>query len=469
MSYITETVHGEVVTGGELTTASDVKLDIKTIRDRIPAHCFQPSTLRSMSFVVRDLAIFVGLLYLALHVDRTANVYVSALTRYVVYPYAAGIAMTGLWVLAHEAGHGAFSTNKKVADTVGFIIHSALMSPYFAWRSSHGRHHQFANNVSIDLNYVPPSREEYRTLFSGRSHVENTSKTTSHKDEGDHGHDMHNDNFEDAPFVVFWRIILQQVIGWHWYLISHITAGPNSVSTGALSALAGLISPKKSRGWWDNSHFMPNSSLFRPDEFWDIVLSDVGLLAMMGTVYNLAQLYGYHTILWTYILPLMWVNHWIVMITYLHHTHTSLPKYTPESWTYLRGALATVDRDPGFILRHMTHHIIDLHVVHHLFPRVPHYHAQEATDAMKPLLGEYYHSDKTSYWGALWTAFTKCQWVEPDPQKTLQANVYSSGKGDDAGEVARRKAIDEQGVLWYRSGQMPPPVVRMRSSDNLAV
>ncbi|KAI0429812.1 hypothetical protein F5Y09DRAFT_342250 [Xylaria sp. FL1042] len=359
MSYVTETIHGEVVTGGELTINSDVKLDIKTIRDSIPEHCFRPSTLRSMSFVVRDFAVFIGLLYGALYVDKTANIYVSALTRYVVYPYAAGIAMTGLWVLAHEAGHGAFSTNKKVADTVGFIIHSALMSPYFAWRSSHARHHQFANNVSIDLNYVPPSREEYRTLFSGRSHVERVKG-----DESEHGHDMLNDNFEDAPFVVFWRIILQQVIGWHWYLLSHITAGPDSVSTDASSAL----SPKKSRGWWDNSHFMPNSSLFRPDEFWDIVLSDVGLLSMIGIVYKLGQMYGFHTMLWTYILPLMWVNHWIVMITYLHHTHTSLPKYTPESWTYLRGALATVDRDPGFILRHMTHHIIDLHVVHHLFP-----------------------------------------------------------------------------------------------------
>ncbi|KAI1281123.1 fatty acid desaturase-domain-containing protein [Xylaria sp. FL0933] len=434
MSYVTETIHGEVVTGGELTTNSDVKLDIKTIRDSIPAHCFRPSTLRSLSFVVRDAAVFVGLLYGALYIDKTANPYVSALTRYVVYPYAAGIAMTGLWVLAHEAGHGAFSTNKKVADTVGFIIHSALMSPYFAWRSSHARHHQFANNVSIDLNYVPPSREEYRTLFSGRSHVE---RVKVEDDEHEHEHDM-NDNFEDAPFVVFWRIILQQ-------------------------------SPKKSRGWWDNSHFMPNSSLFRPDEFWDIALSDVGLLAMMGIVYNLGKMYGFHTILWTYILPLMWVNHWIVMITYLHHTHTDLPKYTPESWTYLRGALATVDRDPGFILRHMTHHIIDLHVVHHLFPRVPHYHAQEATDAMKPILGEYYHSDKTSYWGALWNAFTKCQWVEPDADKTLKANVYTNGKGQDAEEAARRKAIDEQGVLWYRSGRMPLPVVKMRSSDKLTV
>jgi hypothetical protein len=53
--------------------------------------------------------------------------------------------------------------------------------------------------------------------------------------------------------------------------------------------------------------------------------------------------------------------------------------------------------------------------------RIPHYHAQEATDAMKPLLGEYYHSDKTSYWGALWKAFTECQWIAPDPEKTAKA------------------------------------------------
>jgi bifunctional Delta-12/omega-3 fatty acid desaturase len=57
-----------------------------------------------------------------------------------------------------------------------------------------------------------------------------------------------------------------------------------------------------------------------------------------------------------------------VMITYLHHTSPELPKYTPEAWTFMRGALATVDRDPGFLLRHLFHHIVDLHVVHHLFP-----------------------------------------------------------------------------------------------------
>ncbi|KAI1503075.1 delta-12 fatty acid desaturas-like protein [Biscogniauxia marginata] len=427
--YTTETIHSAVVKGGEIETVSRDKIDIKILRDRIPTHCFQPSTLRSLSWAIHDLAIFSALLVGTLHLEKWVDGWSLFLVRYALYPYAAGICLTGLWVLGHEAGHGAFSTNKTIANSVGFVIHSALMSPYFAWRSSHARHHQYANNISTDLNYVPPLREEYKTMF------------TLGKNEA------WDDLMEDAPVVVFLRILLQQVIGWPWYLLSHITAGPNS-------------SPKKPRGWWDNSHFLPNSSLFRSDEFWNIVASDLGLITMGTTVYTLGQKFGLQTMLWTYILPLIWVNHWIVMITYLHHTHTLLPKYTPESWTYLRGALATVDRNPGWILRYMTHHIIDLHVVHHLFPRIPHYHAQEATDAIKPLLGEYYHTDKSSYWGALWTSFTECQWVEPNPAKTHQASVYN--KRSDSTQGFKINEVDQKGVLWYRSGRIPPPVVRMR-------
>ncbi|KAI0600938.1 delta-12 fatty acid desaturas-like protein [Biscogniauxia sp. FL1348] len=427
--YTTETVHGEVVKGGDIGTSDKGKIDVKTLRDCIPAHCLQPSTLRSFGWVAHDLSIFLALLAGTLYLEQYVGGWSLFIVRYFLFPYAAGICLTGLWVLGHEAGHGAFSTNKTIANSVGFVIHSALMSPYFAWRSSHGRHHQYANNMSVDLNYVPPMRDEYKIMFSRGEN------------------EAWDELMEDTPVVVFLRILLQQVIGWPWYLLSHITAGPNS-------------SPKQSRGWWDNSHFLPNSSLFRADEFWNIVASDVGLIAMGAAVYKLGQTFGFQTLLWTYILPLMWVNHWIVMITYLHHTHTSLPKYTPESWTYLRGALATVDRDPGWLLRYMMHHIIDLHVVHHLFPRIPHYHAKEATEAIKPLLGDYYHTDKSSYWGSLWTAFTECQWVEPDPIKTLRANVYT--KRDDGEGIFKISEVDEKGVLWYRSGRMPPPVVRMR-------
>ncbi|KAI1081552.1 fatty acid desaturase-domain-containing protein [Whalleya microplaca] len=430
--YITETVHNERVKGGHLETCLDgkhTKIDIRMLRQEIPAHCFQPSTFRSISFVIHDLCIYFIILSIFIWLDKRVNYWFGVLIRLIVYPFLASLPLTGLWVLAHECGHGAFSANSVVANIFGFILHSALLAPYFAWRSSHARHHQFANNISTDLNYVPPTKEEYKELFRGKVDLDHM--------------------VEDAPIIILFRIVTQQIVGWPWYLLTHITAGPHS-------------SPKPSRGWWDNSHFMASSSLFRPNEFWAIVGSDVGIIATCLALYVGGERFGTSTVLWVYVLPWMWVNHWIVMITYLHHTSPSLPKYTPESWTYIRGALATVDRDPGAVLKYMFHHIIDLHVIHHLFPRIPHYHAREATGAIKHLLGPYYHVDKGSYWRALWIGFTQCQWVEADPDKTLSATLYSTPQASDE-NVKGSKASNETGVLWYRSGRMPRPATVMHS------
>lgn len=57
-----------------------------------------------------------------------------------------------------------------------------------------------------------------------------------------------------------------------------------------------------------------------------------------------------------------------VAITYLHHTHPEAPHYEADEWTFIKGAASTVDRDFGFIGRHIFHGIIEYHVVHHMFP-----------------------------------------------------------------------------------------------------
>lgn len=99
-------------------------------------------------------------------------------------------------------------------------------------------------------------------------------------------------------------------------------------------------------------------------------------------------------------------------ITYLQHTHPSVPHYTAGSWTYTKGALATIDRTTGFIGRHFFHEIIDFHVVHHLFSRIPFYKAEEATKAIRPLLGDNYHEQKDeSFLYSLITTFRKCIYV----------------------------------------------------------
>ncbi|GFH20128.1 FA_desaturase domain-containing protein, partial [Haematococcus lacustris] len=114
----------------------------------------------------------------------------------------------------------------------------------------------------------------------------------------------------------------------------------------------------------------------------------------------------------------------LVMITFLQHTHPSLPHYDDKEWDWLRGALATVDRSYGVldhvfhqsygVLDHVFHHIADTHVCHHLFSYMPHYHAQEATEAMKKVLGPYYAQDKRNVFQALWQDLAACPFVTVD-------------------------------------------------------
>jgi fatty acid desaturase len=51
-----------------------------------------------------------------------------------------------------------------------------------------------------------------------------------------------------------------------------------------------------------------------------------------------------------------------------------------QEWDYLRGGLTTVDRDYGWV--NNIHHDIGTHVIHHLFPQIPHYHLVEAVHTL---------------------------------------------------------------------------------------
>lgn len=88
------------------------------------------------------------------------------------------------------------------------------------------------------------------------------------------------------------------------------------------------------------------------------------------------------------------------------------------------------------------HGIVETHVLHHFVSTIPFYHADEATEAIKPVMGVHYRSDcEGKFFGflkAMWKNQRICHWVEPS------ANAKGEG----------------QSVLFYRNrnGAGVPPV-----------
>jgi omega-6 fatty acid desaturase (delta-12 desaturase) len=350
---------------------------VGTLRKAIPAHCFERSLWRSSQYLLVDLVVMTALFMASQYIDQAAVPrWLAYGLLWPLYWFFQGAVGTGVWVIAHECGHQAFSKWQVVNDVVGLVLHSCLLVPYYSWKHSHRRHHSNTGSVDKDEVFVPTVKQQH--------------------EEGD----LFNwGNF--APVRLFY-LAVTLTLGWPMYLVANVSGRPYHR--------------------WAN-HFDPYSPIYSKRERMEVVISDCALIAVLGVLSSLGQTMGFVWLLKVYIIPYLVVNHWLVMITLLQHTHPELPHYKDKEWDWLRGALATVDRSYGF-LDHVFHHIADTHVSHHLFSTMPHYHAEEATRALKPVLGDYYKRDDRNVFKAMWADWPRCQCVAPD--------------------------TPEEGVLWYR-------------------
>lgn len=384
--------------GGSLEVArppaAAPQFDRGAVYAAVPPHCFERSALRGFAHIAVDGALVAALGYAGTHIQ-----YAPCWAQLALWPafwYALGCVMTGLWVIAHECGHQAFSPSKAINDTVGWVLHSALLVPYHSWRISHAKHHRNTCSVEHDEVFVPATRSS-----------------------------IAQEMLHETPLGGLWGIFVMLVFGWPAYLIANV-AGPAKYAGKA------------------NSHFTPGSELFQDD--WvlpakrraEILTSDWGLLLALGGLGYAARVWGVQAVAAYYVLPYLVVNLNLVLITYLQHTDVHVPHYREGQFTWLRGALSTVDRSYGWLLDAVFHHISDTHVVHHMFHEMPFYHAQEATRAVRAFLGDYYLVDHTPIPAALWRSWKACRFVEDsgDVVYYKDAQAFNAGKPKGEGKKA---------------------------------
>ncbi|KAI0718558.1 fatty acid desaturase-domain-containing protein [Cerioporus squamosus] len=360
---------------------------LQEIRAAIPPHLFVRDTKRGLAWLALDLLMAAVCWKLALYIDpsfkspaaiRLLSPLGASIARWAcwaVYWWFQGLIFTGVWVIGHECGHGAFSSIQWVCDVIGFITHTLLWTPFFSWRISHHRHHCNHASMERDEVYVPKTRSDLGIPQ-------------------EHGHKIDYDEYlGDTPIYTLFMLVRQQLLAFPAYLLWNVSGQKNY--------------PK-----WTN-HLDPNSILFTREQRHLVIMSNLGILFMIASVRLACNAWGAASVAKFYGIPWLCVTHWFIMITYLHHTDPKLPHYRQPEWNFQRGAAATVDRNfLGWMGRFFLHDVAHYHVIHHFFPKMPFYHGAEATKYLKTFIGEHYHYSEKPVFKALWDNYNECQFVE---------------------------------------------------------
>jgi len=319
-----------------------------------------------------SLALSLGLSCLAYGLGTLIPLQLSAAPLWLLYAAVTGTVATGCWVIAHECGHRAFHPNPRVEAMVGFALHSLLLVPYFSWQRSHAVHHANCNHLEAGETHVPPRSDSKagRVVAGVREHLGNT-----------------------LYGVV--SLFTHLVLGWPLYLLFGVAGGEDYGSpTSHFSTAAPFRNGRR--------RLFPDSFAQR------MVVSNLGLLAMVIALILASIQFSPARVLLVYGLPYLVINAWLVAYTWLQHTDTNIPHFSTSDWDWAKGALQTVDRPYGPLLNLLHHGIGSTHVCHHINPRIPHYNAWQASALLKNSFPALVRYDPTPIHKALWRIATRC-------------------------------------------------------------
>lgn len=259
------------------------------IRAVIPKECFEPETTRSLGYLsvsVVGTALCTAIGTSMLSVLPPENPLTWPL--WAAYSAVTGTVAMGLWVLAHECGHNAFSKNKALQDGIGYAIHSLMLVPYFSWQRSHAVHHQYTNHMELGETHVPE-----RMSVDGEGSLG--------------GREFFIKTFGKENGVKAWgglQGFLHLVVGWPAYLMIGATGGSARGMTNHFYPEP-LTTPDQ-----------PKKELFPGNWKEKVYQSDIGIAAVLAGVGVWAACNGIPQVIALYGGPLLIVNAWLVLYTW---------------------------------------------------------------------------------------------------------------------------------------------------------
>ncbi|KAK1323106.1 hypothetical protein QJS10_CPA02g01281 [Acorus calamus] len=254
-----------------------------------------------------------------------------------------GTAVTGFFVIGHDCAHKSFSRNKLVEDIIGTLAFLPLIYPYEPWRFKHDRHHAKTNMLLEDTAWQPIMKKEF-----------------------------------DSKPVFRKGIILGYGPFRTWMSIAH----------------------------WLVWHF--DLKKFRPNEVGRVKISLACVFAFIAIGWPLI-VYKTGIIGWLkfWFMPWMGYHFWMSTFTMVHHTAPHVPFKNLDEWNAAQAQLGgTVHCNyPRWI--EILCHDINVHIPHHISPRIPSYNLRAAHQSLQENWGKYLNEANWN-WRLMKTIMTTC-------------------------------------------------------------
>ena len=291
--------------------------------DIIPEAAYENPTWKGLAYFARDLVIYAA--------TMTGLILIHNPFATIALWVLSGLVISGLFVIAHDAAHGALFSSKRINRVVGTVAMLPSWHVYEGWVLGHNRvHHPYTVRQGYDFVWHPTTPEQFAALG-------------------------------------WWRKAVHRA-EWSW---------------------AGSGAYYIHQVWWKKMMVGPNPARWvkaiRKDR-WIVTAFIAGMLALF-TAIGMASGDSVAGILWldvrTILLPFLGFAWFIGTMVHVHHIAPDIRWWKKAEWNKFKAQRqgTTVLRAPkGF---DFFFHWIMIHVPHHVDMRVPMYHLEEASAAIE--------------------------------------------------------------------------------------
>ncbi|MEE9278817.1 MAG: fatty acid desaturase [Myxococcota bacterium] len=294
----------------------------------LPSACYENPTWKGLLWLARDLAIYAAVV--------TALIRADSLLLLIPLWVLAGLSISALFILGHDAAHGALFRSERLNYLLGQLAMLPSLHLYEAWCFGHNRiHHGHTTRAGMDYVWHPVTAERFAQMSRG----------------------------ERLAHRLMWSSV-----GGGLYYLRDI--------------------------WWRNMvRFTPPERIRREVRRDRIVIGTAFAafsLPLLSHGFAVSGSAGGALWMWVKVfgVPFLLWNYCIGIAVYVHHIAQDIPWKKRHEWSKFAGQVegTTVLHVPRSI--NFFFHNIFLHVPHHVDMRIPFYGLPLAVTALREHFGD---------------------------------------------------------------------------------